>query len=93
MRLYPVVASPINQKPEGPARVADMPEHHLYPFDPEARSHWIRLRTLVVLRWIAIAGQISAVTVAQYIFDMRIEAALCYMAIGAASRRDRCRES
>jgi two-component system, sensor histidine kinase RegB len=48
------------------------------------RSNWVRLRTLVVLRWIAIAGQLAAITVAQRLFDLDLELGLCFLAIGAA---------
>jgi two-component system, sensor histidine kinase RegB len=48
------------------------------------RSDRVRLRTLVVLRWIAIAGQLFAVTVAQRLFDLDLELGLIFLAIGAA---------
>lgn len=48
------------------------------------RSNWVRLRTLIVLRWIAIAGQLAAITVAQRLFDLDLELGLCFLAIGAA---------
>ncbi len=48
------------------------------------RSNWVRLRTLVVLRWIAIAGQLGAITVAQRLFNLDLELGLCFLAIGAA---------
>ncbi len=35
-----------------------------YLFNMQARGDWVRLRTLVTLRWIAIAGQIAAVLAA-----------------------------
>lgn len=50
----------------------------------EQRSHWVRLRTLNVLRWIAIIGQLSAILVAQRLFDLRIDLGLCFAAIGAS---------
>jgi two-component system sensor histidine kinase RegB len=57
-----------------------------YPdvLDEDRRSNWVRLRTLIVLRWIAIAGQLAAITVAQRYFDISLELGLCYMAIGAS---------
>jgi two-component system sensor histidine kinase RegB len=48
------------------------------------RSNWVRLRTLIFLRWIAIAGQLAAITVAQRLFDLDLELGLCFLAIGAA---------
>ena len=48
------------------------------------RSNWVRLRTLIVLRWIAIVGQLAAITVAQRYFNLSLELGLCYVAIGAS---------
>ncbi|MEM1373451.1 MAG: ActS/PrrB/RegB family redox-sensitive histidine kinase [Pseudomonadota bacterium] len=48
----------------------------------DTRANWIRLRTLVLLRWVAIVGQIAALTVAQRFYNLQIEIALCYLAIG-----------
>ena len=50
----------------------------------ETRSNWVRLRTLIVLRWIAIAGQLAAITVAQRFFNLSLELGLSYVAIGAS---------
>ena len=48
------------------------------------RSDWVRLRTLILLRWIAIVGQIAAIFVGTRIFGLSIEPGLVYVAIGAA---------
>ncbi len=48
------------------------------------RSNWIRLRTFILLRWIAICGQIVALLVAQFGFDLELHYGLCYMAIGVS---------
>ncbi|NND17359.1 MAG: ActS/PrrB/RegB family redox-sensitive histidine kinase [Silicimonas sp.] len=54
-------------------------------YDPrERRSNWVRLRTLIVLRWIAIFGQLAAITLAQRLFDLNLELGLCFMVIGAS---------
>ncbi len=53
-------------------------------FDASHRVNWVRLRTLIVLRWIAIAGQLSAITVAQRLFDLNLELGLAFIAIGAS---------
>lgn len=54
-------------------------------YDPgEHRSNWVRLRTLIVLRWIAIFGQLAAITVAQRLFDLDLELGFCFLAIGAS---------
>lgn len=48
------------------------------------RSSWIRLRTLILLRWVAIVGQISAITVAQRLYHLQLELGLCYLAVGVS---------
>ncbi len=48
----------------------------------QERSTWIRLRTLILLRWVAIIGQFTAITVAQKYYDVQLELALCYFVIG-----------
>ena len=48
------------------------------------RSNWVRLRTLIVLRWVAIGGQLAAITVAQRLFDLDLNLGLCFLAIGAS---------
>jgi two-component system sensor histidine kinase RegB len=53
-------------------------------FKTGSRSHWIRLRTLIVLRWIAILGQLLAITVAQAVFGLNLPLALCYLAVSAS---------
>ncbi len=49
-----------------------------------SRSNWVRLRTLILLRWVAITGQIAAITLARWLFDLSLELGLCYLAIGAS---------
>jgi two-component system sensor histidine kinase RegB len=53
-------------------------------FDEMSRSHWVRLRTLIVLRWIAVAGQLAAIETARHYFDIELQVGLCYLAIGAS---------
>ncbi|MCP3970664.1 MAG: ActS/PrrB/RegB family redox-sensitive histidine kinase, partial [Rhodobacteraceae bacterium] len=48
------------------------------------RSNWVRLRTLIVLRWVAIVGQITAITIAQRWFSLTLELGWCYIAIGTS---------
>ncbi|KPD14351.1 sensor histidine kinase RegB [Phaeobacter sp. 11ANDIMAR09] len=50
----------------------------------EDRSHWIRLRTLIMLRWVAIAGQLVAITVAQSLYNLQLELGLCILAVGVS---------
>lgn len=48
------------------------------------RSNWIRLRTMIVLRWIAIVGQLVALTVAQRFMGLQLELGLCYLVVGVS---------
>ncbi|MBD3677425.1 MAG: ActS/PrrB/RegB family redox-sensitive histidine kinase [Rhodobacteraceae bacterium] len=52
--------------------------------DEGHRANWVRLRTLIVLRWIAIGGQIAAIIGAVQFFGLQLEIGLCVTAIGAA---------
>jgi len=48
------------------------------------RHNWVRLRTIIMLRWTAIIGQIIAITVAQRLYSLQLELGLCYLAVGAS---------
>ncbi|MEL7097416.1 MAG: ActS/PrrB/RegB family redox-sensitive histidine kinase [Pseudomonadota bacterium] len=48
------------------------------------RGNWIRLRTLILLRWVAIVGQLIAITVAQRYYNLTLELGLCYLAVGVS---------
>ncbi|MFW2542807.1 sensor histidine kinase RegB [Primorskyibacter sp. 2E107] len=48
------------------------------------RSNWIRLRTMILLRWFAIIGQLTAITVAQKLYNLQLELGLCYLAVGVS---------
>lgn len=50
----------------------------------DARSDWVRLRTLLVLRWLAILGQTITVVIASFYLGLRVELGLCFLAIGAS---------
>ncbi len=52
--------------------------------DMRARGDWVRLRTLVVLRWIAVAGQTAAVLIAVEWFGFDLPLALCALCISAS---------
>ncbi|MCA3486642.1 MAG: ActS/PrrB/RegB family redox-sensitive histidine kinase [Rhodobacter sp.] len=54
------------------------------PANRDTRSEWIRLRTLVLLRWMAIVGQLAALTVADLVVGMQLPLGLCYLVVGAA---------
>lgn len=50
----------------------------------DTRSDWVRLRTLILLRWMAITGQIAAIIVADHVYGLELPVGLCYMAVGAS---------
>jgi two-component system, sensor histidine kinase RegB len=52
--------------------------------DMRARGDWVRLRTLVGLRWIAVAGQSAAVLIATLWFGFELPLALCALCISAS---------
>jgi len=52
-------------------------------FQNKKRSNWLRVRTLVVLRWFAIFGQICAMVGATYFYDLTLEIGLISLVIGA----------
>jgi two-component system sensor histidine kinase RegB len=56
----------------------------LQPGSGGTRANWIRLRSLILLRWFAIAGQLTAITVAQQLYGLQLELGLCYLAVGAS---------
>ena len=51
-------------------------------FQNHKRSNWLRLRTLALLRWFAIAGQVTAVLVALYYYRLTLEVGLITLVIG-----------
>ncbi|MCO4841156.1 MAG: ActS/PrrB/RegB family redox-sensitive histidine kinase, partial [Rhodobacteraceae bacterium] len=59
-----------------------MPDPHLSVFTEQQRSNWIRLRTMIFLRWVAIVGQLTAILVGQYVYGLQLELGLCYFAVG-----------
>lgn len=46
---------------------------------------WIRLRTQIVLRWIAIGGQLVTIVTAQVLLDLQIELGWAYFVIGLSA--------
>lgn len=51
-------------------------------FQNQKRSNWVRVRTLAQLRWYAVVGQIGAVLVALYVYQLTLEIGLIAMVIG-----------
>ena len=52
--------------------------------DDSRRNHAIRLRTITLLRWVAIGGQLIAILVAQQLYNLQLELGWCYLAIGVS---------
>ncbi|MBC6443528.1 MAG: ActS/PrrB/RegB family redox-sensitive histidine kinase [Rhodobacteraceae bacterium] len=49
-----------------------------------ARSEWVRLRTLIMLRWLAILGQTVATVMSALWLGLELQVGLCALAIGAS---------
>lgn len=47
-------------------------------------SGWVRLRTLILLRWLAIGGQIITITIVTQVMNLPLNIGLLYMAVGAS---------
>ena len=60
--------------------MADLTPRDLFQEEPSTR--WLRLNTLVTLRWVAVAGQVIAITVAQYAFSLDTHLGLIAFVIG-----------
>ena len=48
------------------------------------RSDWVRLRTLILLRWMAVSGQIAAIMVAHFYYLIQLPLGLCYLVVGTS---------
>ncbi|QYK41957.1 MAG: ActS/PrrB/RegB family redox-sensitive histidine kinase [Paracoccaceae bacterium] len=44
----------------------------------------VRLRTLILLRWLAICGQLMAITVAHRYYGLQLPLGMCFLVVGAA---------
>ena len=52
------------------------------PLFPANAQNRLRLRTLIVLRWMAIAGQLAAILVAYFYFGLQLPIGPCLLAVG-----------
>lgn len=59
-----------------------MADNSLLPFRTGSRSNWVRLRTVAAIRWIAIIGQLAAITAAQRYYNIDLEVGYCYVIVG-----------
>lgn len=62
-----------------------MPQNNMKFIDRNARSNWISLRNLVMVRWFAIAGQLLALLIAQQTFDLQLPWEFCLFAVGTSA--------
>lgn len=63
---------------------ASMLSSGLWPASRDTRNSWVRVRTLILLRWLAIAGQIIAILAADHLFSVSLPTGLCFMVVGAS---------
>lgn len=62
------------------SRERDMTTEILRP----EHAEWLRLRTLILLRWLAVLGQLAALIVADRWLGLMLPVGLCYLAVGSA---------
>ena len=60
----------------------DVPEYHIN--EDRERSNWVRLRTLLRVRWFAIAGQSAAILVAVQVYGLQMQTGYAVAVIGLA---------
>jgi len=61
-----------------------MTENLSTPLNTSGSDNWLRLRTLILLRWWAIIGQASTLVVAQQFYDLALDVGLCSLVIGVS---------
>ncbi len=52
---------------------------------PAHQSVWVKLRTFIILRWVAIFGQIGAVSISIRYLGLELNLGLCFLAIGVST--------
>ena len=62
-----------------------MPGETLDFTNQDARSNWIKLQTLVIVRWFAIIGQLIAILVARYFYNLDLPFGYCLAAIAISA--------
>ena len=51
-------------------------------FPESNRGEWIRLRTMIFIRWVAIIGQTAAIIIAYKYFELALDLSLCFFVVG-----------
>ena len=54
-------------------------------FPESKRGEWIRLRTMIFIRWVAISGQLAAIVTAFQYFELALNLSLCFFAVGLSA--------
>ena len=54
-------------------------------FPESKRGEWIRLRTMIFIRWVAITGQLAAIIIAFQYFELALDLSLCFFAVGLSA--------
>ena len=54
-------------------------------FPESKRGEWIRLRTMIFIRWVAVTGQLAAIIVAFQYFELALDLRLCFFAVGLSA--------
>ena len=54
-------------------------------FPESKRGEWIRLRTMIFIRWVAVAGQLAAIIIAFQYFELALDLSLCFFAVGLSA--------
>jgi two-component system, sensor histidine kinase RegB len=70
---------------DDPAAGTEMADDLLPLVTGAGRSAWLRLHTIILLRWLAVFGQSAAVLVAALGLGLNLRLDLCFAAIGAAA--------
>ena len=54
-------------------------------FPESKRGEWIRLRTMIFIRWVAVSGQLAAIIIAFQYFELALDLGLCFFAVGLSA--------
>ena len=54
-------------------------------FRESKRGEWIRLRTMIFIRWVAVTGQLAAIIIAFQYFELALDLSLCFFAVGLSA--------
>lgn len=54
-------------------------------FPESKRGEWIRLRTTIFIRWVAVTGQLAAIIIAFQYFELALDLSLCFFAVGLSA--------